>query len=106
MYLLVLCFTGLCKGCSGSIEARQTAAQQHHFSMMSAAGSRYEQASSESIGEVRRALVIARVPLHCVLENCLTTPAVPALLGPKCLASGGLHQMSTLYKILERATPM
>ena len=60
--------------------------------------------SSVSVGEVRRAPVIAMAPLRCIVVSCLITFAEPRSLGPGCSLAGGLHQTSAPYRILGSAT--
>ena len=52
-------FTALCRGCSFGRVAILVSALWQHLSMLSGDGRRKAQASSESIGEVRRPPVIA-----------------------------------------------
>ena len=49
---------------------------------------------SVSVGEVRRAPVIAMAPLRCMVVSCLITFAEPRSLGPGCSLTGGLHHTS------------
>jgi hypothetical protein len=105
IYLLLL-LTGLYSGCPGGVVASRTAARWHHFSTVSIAGRRYAHASRVSVGEVRRAPVIAIAPLRCMLVSCLITFAEPLSFGPGCSLTGGPHQTSAPYRILGSATPM
>ena len=74
--------------------------------MFIVAGRRYAQASSASVGEVRRPPVIAKVAARCNVVSFLITVAEPVALGPEWPLWTGIHQRSTAYRALGSATLM
>ena len=106
IYLLLLLRTGLYSGCSGGTVASRIAACEHHFSTISTAGRRKAQALRVSVGEVRRAPVMAIAPLHWMVANHLRIADDPSILFLVLLIVGGPHHTSAPYRILGSTTPM
>ena len=94
VYRLLEVLTGLYSGCLCGIVASHTAALRLHFSKVYAIGGRNAYAFSVSIGEVRRAPVIAMAPVLWMLVSFLCTLAVPFSVAPGCFPCRMLHHMS------------
>ena len=94
VYRLLEVLTGLYNRCLGRMVASHTTTLRLHFSKGYAIGGRNAHAFSVSVGEVRRAPVIAMAPVLWMLVSFLCTLAVPFSVAPGQFPCGILHHTS------------